>query len=147
MVPPAGGPGTGGVHCLRPQEETVMRVAKLILAFWLVAWIGAATGQPELAGTASVSGTVRSPAPFKAAKVYFRNTDRRMQYMVYTADGLYNAKYLLPGNYEMRVEAKGLESPVRKVTLKAGVNPAQDATLRAKVDDAQIVTLDEMFPP
>jgi virginiamycin B lyase len=124
-----------------------MRFAKLLFAFWLVAWIGSAASQTELADLASVSGTVTSATPFKAAKVYFRNTDRRMQYMVYTADGLYSAKYLLPGNYEVRVEAAHLASSVTKVGLKRGLNPPLDAVLRPRLDDAQIVTLDEMFPP
>ena len=41
----------------------------------------------ELAGLASVSGTVTSPVPFRAARVYFRNAEKRVQYMVYTAGG------------------------------------------------------------
>jgi virginiamycin B lyase len=123
-----------------------MRVAMWLSAFWLV-WSAAAIGQTELAGLASVSGTVSSATPFKAAKVYFRNTDRRMQYMVYTAGGKYQAAHLLPGNYEMRVEAKGLASSVTPVSLKAGKNPPLDAALQPKKDDAQIVTMAEMFPP
>jgi hypothetical protein len=65
-----------------------MRVAIWLSALWL-AWSATAFGQSELANLASVSGTVSSSTPFKAAKVYFRNTDRRMQYMVYTAGGKY----------------------------------------------------------
>jgi hypothetical protein len=51
-------------------------------------------GSSELSGLASASGTVTSYAPFKAAKVYFRNVDRRMQYMVYTAGGKYQAMWI-----------------------------------------------------
>jgi virginiamycin B lyase len=102
----------------------------------------------ELSGLASVSGTVTSASPFKAARVYFRNVDKRMQYMVYTADGKYQAMHLLPGKYEMRVEARGLDSPVAEIVLKPGSNPAQNATLRpVESTGAQIVTLNEMFPP
>src|SRR3954469_18713578 len=101
----------------------------------------------ELSGLASVSGTVTADAPFKAAKVYFRNTERRMEYMVYTAGGKYQAVNLLPGNYEMRVEAPHLASNRPKVTLKGGANPPLNATLHENKDDAQIVTLEEMFPP
>ena len=74
----------------------------------------AQSGKPELAGLASVSGSVTAPASFKAAKVYFRNVEKRIQYMVYTADGKYQALHLMPGRYEMRVEAQGLESGIRK---------------------------------
>src|SRR5689334_664061 len=70
----------------------------------------------ELANLASVSGTVTSSSPFQAAKVYFRNADNRIQYMVYTAGGKYQAMHMFPGNYEMRVEARGLNSPVTQIT-------------------------------
>ncbi len=104
-------------------------------------------GGPELSGLASVSGTVTSSSPFKAAKVYFRNADKRMQYMVYTAGGKYQAMHLLPGQYEMRVEALGLESAVTRVTLSAGSNPAQNATLQpVPPTGTQVVTLDELYP-
>src|SRR5712671_2550968 len=118
-----------------------MRAANWLQAFLLTVWSAFALGQSELAGLASVSGSVTSPAPFKAAKVYFRNTERRMQYMVYTAGGKYQAQNLLPGNYEMRVEAPHQASPAVKVTLKGGANPPVNAALRESKDDAQIVTL------
>src|SRR5689334_3489847 len=91
----------------------------------------AQTTQPkaDLAGLATVSGTVTASAPFNAAKVYFRNVERRIQYMVYTAGGKYTAMHLFPGKYEMRVEARGLESPVTQVTLTAGANSPVNATL------------------
>ena len=102
----------------------------------------------DLAGLATVSGTVTAPVPFKAAKVYFRNNDKRMQYMVYTAGGKYQAMHLLPGNYEMRVETPGLDSAVTKVTLNSGANPPVNATLRNAQDTGTIiVSMNEMFPP
>ena len=79
----------------------------------------------ELKALASVSGTVTAASPFQAAKVYLRNSDKRIQYMVYTAGGKYQAMHLFPGNYEMRVEARGLNSAVTKLTLKAGANSAR----------------------
>ena len=76
-----------------------------------------------VAGTASVSGTVDSGTPFKAAEVFIRNTDKRILYMVYTNAGQFRAVTLFPGNYEVKVSTKGLESDVQKLTLKAGENP------------------------
>src|SRR5688572_9611214 len=126
----------------------------LVLAIGLLVTSESATaqtapsGKSELAGLATVSGTVTSPAPFTAAKVYFRNLERRMQYMVYTAGGKYQAMHLFPGKYEMRVEAGGLASPVTPVTLNAGSNPPQNATLRpAEAGGTITVTMNEMFPP
>jgi hypothetical protein len=102
----------------------------------------------ELAGLASVSGTVTSSVPFKAAKVYFRNVEKRMQYMVYTAGGKYQAMHLLPGKYEMRVAAQGLDSAVTQVVLNAGSNAPQNATLRPDQNTGtSIVSMEEMLPP
>src|SRR5260221_11615092 len=123
-----------------------MRAITWFSAFLLAAWSAAAVSQSELAGLASVSGTVTSPAPFKAAKVYFRNADRRMQYMVYTAGGNYQAMHLLPGNYEMRVEAQGLSSSTTKLVLVSGKNPLQNATLAPSKDAAQVITLAQLLP-
>jgi virginiamycin B lyase len=107
-----------------------------------------AQAKSELNGLASVSGTVTAAVPFKAAKVYFRNNERRMQYMVYTSGGKYQAMHLLPGRYEMRVQAEGLESGAIQLTLNAGANPSQNATLRpVDLAGTQIVSLDEMLPP
>ena len=102
----------------------------------------------ELAGLASVAGSVTSYMPVTAAKVYFRNVEKRMQYMVYTAGGKYQAMHLLPGTYEMRVEARGLDSAVTQVVLKPGSNAAQNANLRPVQNTGTvIVSMDEMFPP
>jgi streptogramin lyase len=132
-----------------------LRVMGVLLGMTLVAFpaapAAAQSAQPggnELSGLASVSGTVTSPTPFKAAKVYFRNVDKRMQYMVYTAGGKYQALHLFPGSYEMRVEAQGLDSSVTKVVLNPGRNAPQNAALRpVQSTGALIVSFDEMFPP
>jgi streptogramin lyase/mono/diheme cytochrome c family protein len=81
------------------------------------------------AGMARVSGTVDSAAPFKAAQVYLRNTDKRLTYMVFTNAGQFRAVALFPGNYEVSVAAKGLRSPVQKVALKTGDNPRLQLSL------------------
>ena len=93
----------------------------------------------DFSGLAMVGGTVDAPKPFKAAKVYFRNSDKRMLYMVYTNGGKYQAMHLVPGNYELSVEAKGLESEVRKLELKAGEKSTANVTLYESTakDEAQ----------
>ena len=67
-----------------------------------------------------MSGTVDSTTPFKAAQVFIRNVDKRILYMVYTSAGQFRAVALFPGNYEVSVSTKGLESDVQKLALKAG---------------------------
>src|SRR5262245_41486402 len=74
----------------------------------------------SLPGTASLSGSVDSPAPFKAAQVYIRNVDKRILYTVYTNAGQFRSVALFPGNYEVSVKTKGFESDVQKISLKSG---------------------------
>ena len=96
--------------------------------FWLLAIavavsVAALTGtslQAAVPGTASLSGTVTSPQPFKAAQVYIRNIDKRIVYMVYTKAGRFRAVALFPGNYEISASTKHLESGVQNLVLKAG---------------------------
>src|SRR5579863_4775416 len=63
---------------------------------------GAGAASP-LAGLASISGTVKAPKEFKAAKVYVKNVDKNVVYMVFTDGGRYQAVDLFPGNYVVSV--------------------------------------------
>ena len=115
-------------------------------------------------GTGTLSGTVAAPRAFQAAQMYALNVDKNILYMVYTSNGRYRAMHLFPGNYEVRVEKKGLESDVKKIVVKAGENTTADFSLRevdpsAKdartglgsrgggADRAQLVSYDVLYPP
>ncbi len=75
-----------------------------------------ATG--SLAGLGSISGTVKAPKEFKAAKVYMKNVDKNVVYMVFTEGGRYQAVDLFPGNYEVRVTKNGFSGgDVQKITI------------------------------
>ena len=104
----------------------------------------------ELSGLAKVSGTVQASKPFQAAKVYFRNTDNHVVYMVYTVGGRYQAMHLFPGNYEFRVQAKGLESDVQKLVLRSGQSATANATLHEvksdSPDNVTYLSYDELYP-
>ncbi len=112
------------------------------------------------AGTASLSGTVDAPKPFKAARVYIRNVDKRMLYTVFTNAGAFRAVALFPGNYEVNVQAVGLESDIQNVVLKAGEHQSVKLSLRdaanpeqqpSAVQDRQknvaVQSYDEVYPP
>ena len=103
------------------------------VAFGTSGWFGPATQVVEAAmpGMATVSGTVTAPGAFSAARVYLRNTDRQMTYMVYTQGGKFRATPLFPGNYQVSVLAKGLVSETQTVTLKEGANAAIALAMRA----------------
>lgn len=104
-------------------------------------------------GTAGLSGTVDSTAPFKAAQVFIRNMDKRIQYMVYTNAGQFRAVALFPGNYEVSASGQGLESDVQKLVLKSGDNPKLKLSLhgasRNTGANAPVVeqSYDEIYPP
>src|ERR1700674_1205439 len=83
-----------------------------------------------LPGMTSLSGTVESAKPFKAAQVYIKNVDKRIMYMVYTSAGQFRAVQLFPGNYEVSVTLKGFKSDVQKVAVKAGDAPKMKLTLQ-----------------
>src|ERR1700686_3583094 len=88
-----------------------------------------ATG--ALAGLGSISGTVKAPKEFKAAKVYAKNLDKNVVYMVFTDGGKYQAVDLFPGNYEVSVTKNGFSGgDVQKVTITAGGNATADFTLQ-----------------
>lgn len=105
----------------------------------------------DFSGLATVSGMVESAKPFQAAKVYIRNAEKRMLYMVYTNGGRYQAMHLFPGNYELNVQAKGLESDVQKLVLKAGQNATANVSLREASEeqrrDVEFLPFNEIYPP
>src|SRR5712691_8365650 len=84
----------------------------------------------SLSAMGNLSGTVTSSRPFKAAQVYIHNVDKRIMYMVYTNAGQFRSVGLFPGNYEIRVAAKGLQSDVQKLVVKIGDNPKVSLSLR-----------------
>jgi len=84
-----------------------------------------------LQGLGTVSGTVTAPSPFKAAHVYLHNLDKHVMYMVYTRAGAFRAVAMMPGNYELTVKGRGLESAPQKLVVKAGDNPAVAVAMKA----------------
>jgi len=94
---------------------------------------------------------VDSTVPFKAAQVFIRNVDKRILYMVYTSAGQFRAVSLMPGNYEVSVRTKGLESDVQKLALKPADNPKLKLSLHAaqtaNADSPEEASYDAIYPP
>src|ERR1051325_11161865 len=87
----------------------VRRFASVILVGLAAGSFGAAAQNASVAGTATLTGTVESSAPYSAAQVFIRNTDKRMLYMVYTNAKRFRAVALFPGNYEISAATKDLK--------------------------------------
>jgi streptogramin lyase len=99
----------------------------------------------ELQGLGIVTGTVTAGKPFKAAQAYLRSQDKRrhMMYMVYTNAGAFKAVAVMPGNYELVVKARGLESDPQAVVVKSGTNsPLKVAMHDAKDPNAYPTSVD-----
>jgi streptogramin lyase/mono/diheme cytochrome c family protein len=110
----------------------------LAIGYTIFSASGQAAAQQSAAGRttaqaamARLTGTVTAPAAFKGAQVYIRNVDKQIMFMVFTNAGQFRAVSLFPGNYEVSVSAKGLQSDVQKLSLKAGDNPRVNLSLRA----------------
>src|SRR5712691_7401314 len=100
-----------------------MRLFLCATVVLVVALAGSFVQTAALPGFGNLSGSVESATPVKAAQVFIRNVDKHVLYMVYSNAGQFRAVALFPGNYEVSVSTKGLESDVQKLALKAGENP------------------------
>jgi len=120
----------------------------------------AVAGADQITGLGSISGTVKAPKEFKAAKVFAHNVDKNVTYMVYTDGGKYQAVDLFPGNYEVTVSKNGFNSSdVQKVTVTAEGTATADFTLQeGTVRPAQqmrtgvplnepLLPYDQLYPP
>ena len=101
-------------------KTTVWHSSLLIAAVMCVSVLFGISLQAEVPGTGKLSGTVTASQAFTAAQVYIRNVDLGIVYMVYTNQGRYRAVALFPGNYEVSVSTKHLESDAQTVTITAG---------------------------
>jgi streptogramin lyase len=120
----------------------------------------AIAGADQITGLGSISGTVKSPKEFKAAKVFAHNVDKNVTYMVYTEGGKYQAVDLFPGNYEVTISKNGFtNSEVQKVTVAAGgtasadfslqegtFRPAQEMRTGVPINEP-LLPYDELYPP
>lgn len=112
-----------------------------------------------IAGTGTLSGTVKATKEFKAAKVYATNQDNHTGFMVYTLDGRYRFIGLFPGNYEVSVGENGFSGgDPQRVTVKAGENATADFTLQQgpwqgaqgirplQLKNVKLLGYDELYP-
>ena len=106
---------------MRSKVNTIItHLTRHIVAVICVSVLASLSLRAEVPGTGKLSGTVTASQAFTAAQVYIRNVDLGIVYMVYTNQGRYRAVALFPGNYEVSVSTKHLESDAQAVTITAG---------------------------
>ena len=106
---------------MRSKVNTIItHLTRHIVAVVCVSVLASLSLRAEVPGTGKLSGTVTASQAFTAAQVYIRNVDLGIVYMVYTNQGRYRAVALFPGNYEVSVSTKHLESDAQTVTITAG---------------------------
>jgi hypothetical protein len=96
----------------------------IVLSLLALLAVFAGPAFPQLAGSATVTGTLTDPsgAFVPGASVTIRNTDTAIERKIESNEaGLYSAPFLPPGNYEVRASKAGFAAVVRTdLTLQVG---------------------------
>ena len=122
---------------MRSKVNTIItHLTRHIVAVVCVSVLASLSLRAEVPGTGKLSGTVTASQAFTAAQVYIRNVDLGIVYMVYTNQGRYRAVALFPGNYEVSVSTKHLESDAQTVTITAGETAEVNLSLSPLSGDA-----------
>jgi outer membrane receptor protein involved in Fe transport len=115
----------------------------LIIAACLAILPGAAFAQ--LAGSATITGTVRDPSgsSVPGASVTIHNTDTGIDRKIDTNEaGLYVAPFLPPGPYEVRAAKEGFSAVVRKdLRLQVGQTLTIDFPLTLQTTQAEVTVV------
>lgn len=114
----------------------------LALAFVLIAAAPVASRAQESAG--SIEGTVTDPtgAVIPDATVTVRQVATGRVFTTTTSrGGVYAVRFLPPGEYEVRVEAPGFKTGVRKVTVVVGTTAVGDLKLEVGTP-TEVVTIE-----
>ena len=153
---------------IRSKVNTIIpHLTRHIVALVCVSVLATLSVRAEVPGTGKLSGTVTASQAFTAAQVYIRNVDLGIVYMVYTNQGRYRAVALFPGNYEVSVSTKHLESDAQTVTIAAGdtaevnlsmsplssdtpqlgIPAGRTAMESGRSGDFEYASYDEIYPP
>src|SRR5206468_319261 len=110
--------------------KRVRGTAKLFLLAWLSVILGiTCCVSQETASTGKIEGSVTGKEGEKIAGAKVVITNRANKQAIATtsnSEGVYVSAELPPGDYSVRVDAKGFESPVVPATVQAGVSAKAD---------------------
>ncbi|MGB7721134.1 MAG: carboxypeptidase-like regulatory domain-containing protein, partial [Bryobacteraceae bacterium] len=109
---------------MKREFSHLRKFAVLCTALAVVLVVLAAPAAAQLAGSATITGTLTDPsgAFVPGASVTIRNTDTAIERKIESNEaGVYSAPFLPPGHYEVRASKSGFASVVRKdLTLQVG---------------------------
>src|SRR5262245_34265529 len=108
----------------------------LFLAYVGIVLISCPAFSQEAPSTGKIQGTVtgKDDEKIAAAKVIITNQANKQAIATTTKpDGTYLSAELPPGDYGVRVDTKGVESPVVPVTVQAGANATADVRVLPSV--------------
>ena len=120
--------------------------------------IGAEVKLGNVPNTGIIHGTISGPEDISASKIYAKNLDKNMLYMVYSNDGKYQMPNLMEGAYEVWSERKNLRSDKSWIRIDASVMIEADFELKSDLPEnpltqrkrntasGNIVTYDELYP-
>src|SRR5437016_57576 len=130
----------------RSRKESPMLNRRNAFFFAAIAFAVCALGltpghalESTIRGTGAVTGTVTAGKPFKAAHVYLRGQDKPVTFMVFSANGKYQAINVLPGSYQVSAERRGFSPEPRTIVVKAGETVTADLTMKDGPDVASNV--------
>lgn len=113
----------------------------MVLAFATVSW-------SQAAGTGAIGGTVKDPsgAVVAGAEVTVKNVDTGAERKFTTTEaGIYNAPYLQPGRYEVRVRAQGFAEVIRQeLRLEVGQKLVIDIDMPLKAAQETVTVTGEI---
>ncbi|MFN0121486.1 MAG: carboxypeptidase regulatory-like domain-containing protein [Blastocatellia bacterium] len=109
---------------MRIHLRTAFSVVLFVLSCAVIAFPQASTG--SIRGMVTDPTGAALPDSTVTVKNLGTNNERRLSA---NGEGLYNAENLLPGEYEVRAEAKGFQNAVRRVTVLTGNTYAADFEL------------------
>src|SRR5262245_941443 len=120
----------------------------VVVACLLLTFVGATSVFAQQAATATLSGRVTDPngAVIAGAKVTAaQKATGAKRETVTNSEGVYALTNLIPGDYEVRIDARNFpQALVRRIELNVGQQAIFDGTLQAS-GPTEIITLDDRF--
>jgi len=122
------------------------KVSRVFLALLFVFTLGGSASFSQTNTTGELSGTITDPsgAPVPSTTVHLHSIDKGDNHdATTTSTGAYRFSLLLPGPYEIKVQAKGFQTVVRNVQVSLGETASADIVLSLGAESATVVVTEQ----